>query len=66
MVLQVLEGAHTLPSSRSKLVVYGCFAGANSLNQNMCRARSEGSPGALIYRKSSYSIYEVDGDEHKA
>lgn len=32
----------------------------------MCHAKDEGPPGTLIYSKSPYSIYEVDGEEHKA
>jgi len=39
---------------------------AYPFKQNVCHARSEGPPGTLIYTKSPYSIYEVDGEEHKA
>ena len=34
--------------------------------KKLCQVREEPSPGRLIYSKDQCSIYEVDGEEHKA
>jgi hypothetical protein len=31
----------------------------------VCGLRVSGPPGEEIYRKGGYSLYEVDGEEHK-
>jgi len=47
-----------------------CFKYACDMRQylthlNSCHAKQAGPPGRIIYQKLPYSIYEVDGEEHK-
>ena len=38
---------------------------ACALKQKLCSHQDDGPPGRPIYAKTPYSVYEVDGEEHK-